>query len=171
MESLLWGSTIAPIPLFTCDTGLFLFVLVISFIWQVFVYWGLTICQALFCCLGIHYEQNRYSLYSSGKGPGKERKKERKHPILIMCVGWWYVPWRNAKLERGVKMCVHRKQGPGLGASVQMVSRKPWGGCRGNHMPIRRKNSPGKGNHKYKASKAGKASRNIGVQCDWSGMG
>ena len=57
---------------------------------------------------------------------GKDQAmKERKHPILITCVGWWYVPWRNAKLERGVKMCVHGGQGPGLGASVWMGSRKP----------------------------------------------
>ena len=52
-------------------------------------------------------------------------KKEKKHPILITCVRWWYAPWRNAKLERGVKIYVHGGQGPGLGASMRMGSRKP----------------------------------------------
>ena len=55
----------------------------------------------------------------------KGQKEGKKASLRITCVGWWYVPWRNAKLERGVKMCVHGGQGPGLGASVWMGSRKP----------------------------------------------
>ena len=51
---------------------------------------------------------------------GKDQaKKERKHPILITCVGWWYVPWRNAKLERGVKnVCAWRTGARARGLSV-----------------------------------------------------
>ena len=43
----------------------------------------------------------------------KGKKEGKKASLLITCVGWWYGPWRNAKLEEEYKCVCMEDRGQG----------------------------------------------------------